>query len=343
MRAKTLLVFIAIGNIFLFDSCTKDPSPVIDSHTNMIIDTDAGIDDAMAILYLLQHPDFNVDGITISGTGMSSLGSATKNVLGLIELAGKPNIPVTKGDTVAINSQNTLLRPPEWITESNTMMGLDLPINPNKPGNKNAVDFIIEYLSNIEKPVRIMALGPLTNLGQVLEQNPGLAEKIESIYIMGGAVNVPGNLQDGGIDDNPYAEWNIFLDPDAAGIVFQSVINVILVPLDATNKAPVTNEFYIRFTNDHNTPEADFVYGMMSKLMEVYDTFYFWDPLAAVISTDQTISNIQNFPLQVVTEQGDENGRTKIDQVSGNSIKVCQDTEMNDFEDMFLDVLNGRK
>jgi len=309
----------------------------------MIIDTDVGIDDAMAILYLLQHPGLQIDGIVIAGTGMSPLDQATTNALGLIELSNNPDIPVANGDTIAINSNNTSLRPQEWMEESASMMGLDLPINPNPALEECAVDFIINYLGNLSKPINYVALGPMTNLGQVLQQEPVLASKINAVYIMGGAVNVPGNLQYGGIEDNPYAEWNIFLDPDAADIVFQSGINVVLIPLDATNNAPVTEDFYNRLTNDHTTPEADFVFEMMSELMEVYDTFYFWDPLAAVISTAQNIADIQNYPLKVITGSGDENGRTKIDQVNGNLIKVCEDTEMNDFEDLFLDVLNGRK
>ena len=343
MKEKFLIILLAIAPIFLFNSCKKDPLPENQSKISVLIDTDVGIDDAIAILYLLQHPELNVGGITIAGTGMSNLEPATINALGLIELAGKPNIPVTKGDTVAVNSQNTLLRPPEWLAESNTMMGLNLPINPNPALNKSAVDFMVEILGDAEKPVRIVVLGPLTNLGMVLQQNPGLAAKIESVYIMGGAVNVPGNLQYGGVDDNPFAEWNIFLDPEAAQIVFQSGINIVLVPLDATNKAPVPAEFYKRFTNDHTTPEADFVYEMMSKLMEVYDTFYFWDPLAAAISSDQNITNTNTHLITIITEEGNENGRTKIDSVAGNIVNVCYDTDMNNFENLFLDVLNGRK
>jgi inosine-uridine nucleoside N-ribohydrolase len=309
----------------------------------VIIDTDVGVDDAMAILYLLQHSKMVVEGITISGTGMSDLYPATKNALGIIELAGHPDIPVSLGATNAINSDNTLLRPPEWMEESNTMLGLDLPLNPNPPSSKNAVDFLVDYLRNIERPARFVVLGPLTNLGMLLLQYPGIADKIESVYVMGGAVNVPGNLRYGGIDDNPYAEWNIFLDPEAAEIVFKSGINLFLIPLDATNNAPVTRDFYNRFTHDHFTPEADFVYKMMSKLMETYDTFYFWDPLAAVISSSQHIATVQNYPLRVVIEQGSENGRTKIDPTNGYPNNACIDTDMNGFENLFLDVLNGRK
>lgn len=129
MREKFLIILIALAPVFLFNSCQKDPVPDIQSKVSVIIDTD--VDDAMAILYLLQHPELSIDGITISGTGMSYPTPATKNVLGLIELANKPNIPVAVGDTVAINSNNTQLRPVEWFTMANTLMGIELPLNPN--------------------------------------------------------------------------------------------------------------------------------------------------------------------------------------------------------------------
>lgn len=343
MREKLLIILIALTPIFLFNACQKDPVPDIQSKVSVIIDTDADVDDAMAIMYLLQHSELSVDGITIAGTGMSYPIPATKNVLGLIELAGKPDIPVAVGDTVAINSNNTLLRPVEWLAMANTMMGIDLPLNPNSAVNKGAVDFIIDFLDNAEKPVRFMALGPLTNLGRVLMHSPNLAAKIASIYIMGGAVNVPGNLYEGGIEDNPYAEWNIFLDPHAANIIFKSGVNITIVPLDATNKAPVTTAFLSRLSNDHNTPEADFVFEMISKLLDDPDSVCFWDPLAAAISTDQSIANTIIYPITIITEEGNENGRTKIDSVSGSMITVCYDVDLNDFENLFLDVLNGRK
>jgi inosine-uridine nucleoside N-ribohydrolase len=186
-------------------------------------------------------------------------------------------------------------------------------------------------------------LGPLTNLGKALQQEPGLVNKIESVYIMGGAVNVAGNLPSGSIEDNLYAEWNIFLDPHAASIVFQSEVAVVLVPLDATNYAPIRNEFIQRLTNDHATNEADFVHKIITKLQASTDTIFFWDPLAAVIATDRSIADIQTYPLVVVTGEGNENGRTRTDMVNGHQVEVSERVTLIDFENLFIDVLNGTK
>ncbi len=343
MRDKFLIILLVLIPVFLFNSCKKDTVGDNQNNITVLIDTDVDVDDAIAIMYLLQHPQLSVQGITISGTGMSYPIPATKNVLGLIELAGEPKIPVAIGDTIAINSNNTQFRPVKWIKEANKMMGIELPVNSNPPLEIGAVDFIIDFLNKAEKPVHIVMIGPMTNLGRVLMQSPWLASKIGSVYIMGGAVNVSGNLKSGGINNNPYAEWNIFLDPHAADIVFKSGVNIILIPLDATNKAPVTKEFLTRFSNDRNTSEADFVFTMLSILKDEDNGLDFWDPLAAVISSDQSFANIITNSLTIITEEGNENGRTKIDSMSGSIVNVCYDTDMNKFENLFLDVLNRRK
>jgi len=222
--------------------------------------------------------------------------------LGLIALGGQPDILVALGDTIAINSQNTALRPPEWMAKANTMMGLVLPQNPNSPLSVSATDFIIEVLNKTETPIRFVVLGSLTNLGKALMEEPHLA----------------------------------------ADIVFRSGVDVVLVPLDATNKALVTAAFYQRFSNDHITPQADFVFNIISNLEEHYDTFYFWDPLAAVIGTNRNLAAIQSHQLLVALEEGSENGRTKNVTAGGNTIEVCDDVDMAAFENLFLDVLNDR-
>ena len=342
MRERFLLLLI-IAPVFLFNSCKKASIDDNPNEISVIIDTDADVDDAMAIMYLLQHPDLSVDAITISGTGMSYPIPATKNVLGLIELAGQPDIPVATGDTIAINSNNTQFRPVAWITEANTMMGFELPVNPNPPDNMGAVDFIVDFLIHAEKPVRIVVFGPLTNLGCALIQSPNIASKIEMVFIMGGAVNVPGNLQYGGITTNTFAEWNIFLDPHAADIVFKSGVNITLIPLDATIKTPVTESFLNRFSDDHNNSVADFVFLVLSKFMDEMGSLDFWDPLAAVVSSNQNVAVTNAIPIRIITEESNENGRTIIDSTAGNSISVCVDTDLNYFENLFLDVINGRK
>jgi len=116
MKYNIVILLIAITPVLIFNSCQKDSCSDTQSKTNILIDTDANVDDAMAIAYLLQCPDIFIDKSTIDGTGMSYPNLAKKHILGLIELANKPDIPVAVRDTVAINSNNTLLRPVKWLT-----------------------------------------------------------------------------------------------------------------------------------------------------------------------------------------------------------------------------------
>ena len=107
-------------------------------------------------------------------------------------------------------------------------------------------------------------LGPLTNVGEALEAAPGLVMNIEMITVMGGAVQVAGNVGASSNIENEGAEWNIYVDPRAAAVVFSSGAPVTLVPLDATNYVPLTMDFYKRLERDRTTSVAEFVYRVLA-------------------------------------------------------------------------------
>jgi len=161
---------------------------------------------------------------------------------------------------------------------------------------------------------------------------------------MGGAVDVPGNVgvSHAGID-NSVADWNIYVDPRAAAIVLQSGAPITLVPLDASNHVPVTTDFIERLKDDRNTPEARFVYDVLSQTQ--YSDFvqsggyYFWDPLAAAILTDNSLAVFETRNLTVIEEESNQSGRTQASQ-SGAPIRVAVDVEAERFEQLFLDTLN---
>ena len=138
---------------------------------------------------------------------------------------------------------------------------------------------------NAPTPVQILALGPLTNIAEALERDRSMAAHIREIVIMGGAVRVPGNLQDGGVfhTNNSTAEWNIFIDPMAARIVFTSGVPIRLIALDATNKVHIGPEFLREFEVEGASPLGRVVAGVLEADRETIDAgiFYAWDPLAA--------------------------------------------------------------
>jgi pyrimidine-specific ribonucleoside hydrolase len=191
----------------------------------------------------------------------------------------------------------------------------------------------------------IITLGPLTNLAEALQAAPKIAENIEMVYIMGGAVDVPGNVgfSHAGID-NAVADWNIYVDPRAAAVVLQSGLPVTLVPLDATNHVPVTTNFIKRLKDFRETPEAMFVFDVLSQTQYndfVQDgSYYFWDPLAAVILTENSLATFETQTITVIEEEGNQSGRTQASE-GGTPVRVAVDADTERFEQLFLDTLNA--
>ncbi|MBT4566610.1 MAG: nucleoside hydrolase [Marinovum sp.] len=197
----------------------------------IIIDTDPGQDDAVAILLALASPDeIDVLGIT-AVAGNVPLALTQKNARIICELAGRTDVPVFSGCDCPIG--RTLVT----AEHVHGKTGLDGPVlpDPQMPlQDLHAVDFIIQTLR--EHPsgtITLCPLGPLTNIATALTKAPDIAKKIAAIVLMGGAYFEVGNI-------TPTAEFNIYVDPEAADIVFRSGIDITVMPLDVTHKALVT-------------------------------------------------------------------------------------------------------
>jgi inosine-uridine nucleoside N-ribohydrolase len=203
----------------------------------IIIDTDPGQDDALAILLAFASPELDVLGIT-AVAGNVPLALTELNARKICELAGRADAKVFAG------ADRPLMRPLITAEHVHGKTGLDGPDLP-KPAMplqpQHAVDFIIEKLRN-EEPgsVTLCALGPLTNIAHVLIRAPELSTRIREIVLMGGGFFEGGNV-------TPTAEFNIYVDPQAAQIVLQSGVPVTILPLDVTHKALTTAERVDRF------------------------------------------------------------------------------------------------
>ena len=197
----------------------------------IIIDTDPGQDDAVAILLALASPeDIEVLGITCVA-GNVPLALTAKNARIVCELAGKPDVKVFAG------CDRPLGRPlvtAEHVHGKTGLDGPDLPDPEMQLQPEDAVDFIIDTLrAEPAGTVTLCPLGPLTNIATALEKAPDIAEKVQQIVLMGGGYFEGGNI-------TPAAEFNIYVDPQAADIVFKSCIPLVVMPLDVTHKALVT-------------------------------------------------------------------------------------------------------
>ncbi|NOC82628.1 nucleoside hydrolase [Ruegeria sp. HKCCD6428] len=197
----------------------------------IIIDTDPGQDDAVAILLALASPeDIEVLGIT-AVAGNVPLELTAKNARIVCELAGRTDIPVYAGCDRPLNRP---LVTAEHVHGKTGLDGPDLP-DPQMPlAEGHAVDFVIDTL-RAEEPdtVTLCPLGPLTNIATAFSKAPDIVDRVQEIVLMGGAYFEVGNI-------TPTAEFNIHVDPEAADIVFKSGRPIVVMPLDVTHKALVT-------------------------------------------------------------------------------------------------------
>ncbi len=196
----------------------------------IIIDTDPGQDDAVAILLALASPELEVLGIT-AVAGNVPLALTQKNARIVCELADKAHVPVFAGCEAPLIRK---LVTAEHVHGKTGLDGIDLP-DPTMPlQDTHAVDFLIETLrAEPSGTVTLCPLGPLTNIATAFQRAPDIEDRVAEIVLMGGAYFEVGNI-------TPAAEFNIYVDPEAADIVLKSGVDLTIMPLDVTHKALTT-------------------------------------------------------------------------------------------------------
>jgi inosine-uridine nucleoside N-ribohydrolase len=198
---------------------------------HIILDTDMGIDDALALFLVLSSPEIKLEAITtVSGNVPVEVG--TRNALTLLELAKRTDIPVARG------CDRPLMRQPIDATHIHGDNGLGNAVldDPHiTPVTQHAVEFLIEKIIAERNKITLVCIGPLTNVALALRREPCIADYIDEVVIMGGALRVPGNV-------TPAAEYNIYADPHAAHIVLHAGWPIRLISLDVTNVTVVTPE-----------------------------------------------------------------------------------------------------
>ena len=198
--------------------------------TAVILDCDPGHDDAIALLLALASPEIELLAVT-TVAGNSTLERTTANALRVLDLAGRPDVPVAAGADVP------LVRPRVIADHVHGASGLDGPALPppgREPSPEHAVELLARTLLASSRPVTLVPTGPLTNVALLLAQHPAAAARIERIVLMGGAIG-EGNV-------TPAAEFNIWFDPEAAARVFAAGLDVTMVGLDVTHQALLTPE-----------------------------------------------------------------------------------------------------
>jgi len=294
----------------------------------VVVDTDLSADDTLAIAYLLRQPAVEVIAITVSGTGLVHCPKGLVVITNLLATMDA-DVPVACGRSEPYDGGHEF--PAEWRTRADAGYGLALDTRPVTSSGLAAPELLAKVAANAGRPVTILELGPMTNLADVLADG-SLAPRLERVVAMAGALDVAGNV-DLGAGALP-AEWNVYADPVAADRVLTSGVPVLLVPLDATHDAPVNAAFMERLASDHAAAGADIANELLLRggLAQGDD---FWDPLAAAVLVDERLATIQDASVEVVTDPGGDNGRTRRS-AAGAPVRVATAADQAAFETAFL-------
>ena len=281
------------------------------ARTPVLVDCDTGIDDAMALLYLFACPDIEVVAIT-SVFGNNTAAQCAHNTLRVLELVGRGDIPVAIGAEGPLVGPLTYLATHVHGTDGLGDAGLSTTTTA-RPSALTAVELMVQTARQHTGSLRILALGPLTNLAHALEAEPALADLVVDVVIMGGAADAPGN-------QSPAAEANIIHDPEAAAVVLGSVWPTTLVPLDVTMTEIVT-EAHVAALVAADTPVTRFVAAASEFYFDHYGFSSYGrrcspchDAVAAAVLTGDVVPT--SFPLvgvQVDCTDGPGRGATICD------------------------------
>ena len=198
----------------------------------VIFDTDPGVDDAMALFFLLCSPELQLDAVTTVFCNVDTE-QTTRNALILLDVAGRPDVPVARGaDRPLLRERRT---GGSRVHGDNGLGGAALSPPSREAWRRRAAELIVERVLDAPGDVTLIAVGPLTNLALAVRLEPTIADAVREVVVMGGAVTVPGNT-------TPLAEANVANDPEAARIVFHAGWPLTLVSLDVTLRVIRTPE-----------------------------------------------------------------------------------------------------
>ena len=229
----------------------------------IIIDTDPGVDDSIAILVALRSPELEVIGLT-SVFGNATTDITSQNALRLLELEGHGSIPVARGCDVPLVV--------ELESIAADVHGKDGLGNTNQPApkgkviDKSAAEFIIDRVRAFPGEVILVPIGPLTNIAVALRADPEIAKMIKKIVLMGGTVSTSGNI-------SPLAEANIYHDPHAADIVMRAGCPVVMVGLDVTQQVIMTPRFFDKIFTAKNTA-TNFIQSILPVYQQYHERFH---------------------------------------------------------------------
>jgi inosine-uridine nucleoside N-ribohydrolase len=282
------------------------PLGTVEQPLPLIIDSDPGLDDALAIGLAVARPELNVLAVTTVG-GNADVRHCTTNALRLLHLYGAAEVPVAEGSAGALFG--SIVRATEIHGEAGIGRST-LPPSPVAPRPEGAVDLIAAILRSHPEPVVIAPIGPLTNIALLLRLHPELAPRIAHVCLMGGAIG-EGNA-------TVSAEFNVYADPEAAAIVFESGLPITMMGLDVTHQAVLRAPALERFRSigtASGAAAAELIDYALAREGQWYGTprMSVHDAVAVAHLAIPDLVDVAEYDVQVDTGQGPARGRTVCD------------------------------
>ena len=340
----------ALLAIFLVTGITAQAA----AEKKVIIDTDPGTDDALALMLALNSPELDVRAITVvPGNVTAAMG--LENALRMVSLANRCDIPVAAG------AQHPLFQKlitAEFWHGKNGLANVELPASKCRVDARFGPDLIIQLVHASPHEITLVPVGPLTNIALAVEKDPSIVPLVKEVVLMGGSIS-GGNV-------NAAAEANIYNDPEAAQIVFQAGWPLTMVGLEIGDKALFTHKYLDELARTHG-PINDFIVSVLAFLVNLSGTFGapgspMYDPSAVAVAIDSTLVKVQEMHVDVETRGeftrgetvGNRRGEVErnvlhgdryiiegVDAVKPNA-RVCLDVDADRFLELFVSRIRGK-
>jgi purine nucleosidase len=347
LRTRSILAAF-IGFIFVSNAFAQT------SPKRVIIDTDPGTDDAMAIILALNSPELKVEALTVVPGNVDGK-QGLENALKIVSLAGRCDVIVAGGAQHPLNQK--LITAQFWHGK-NGLAGVELPPTKCKADPRFGPDLIIEMIHKYPHEITLIPVGPLTNIALAVSKDPSIASLVKDIVIMGGSIT-GGNV-------NGAAEANIYNDPEAAQIVFNAGWIVTMDGSDVGERTLITRKYLAELKSSHG-PQSDFIAKIADFYLDRaeksgYVGAAMYDPLAVGIAIDPTLVTLKDMHVDVETKGEFTRGETVANRMGSDennvlhgdhyeiegviplkvNARVCMASDAGRFLNLFISRIRGK-